>query len=56
MDASRGPRRPGFVKETRMRLMTMCSAMVIALTVRVGQAVADALRSGTPARSDPDQR
>ena len=39
-----------------MRLMTMCSAMVVALTVGVGQAVADELRSGTPARSDPDQR
>jgi len=56
VDAYRGPRHPAFLKETRMRLMTMCSAMVIALTVRVGQAVADALRSGTPARSDPDQR
>src|SRR5882672_4396071 len=40
LDAHWGPRRPAFIKETRMRLMTMCSAMVIALTVGVGQAVA----------------
>jgi hypothetical protein len=40
VDAYGGPRRPAFIKETRVWLMTMCPAMVIALTVGVGQAVA----------------
>jgi len=40
-----------------MRLMTMCSAMVIALTAGLGQAVAQTRYDvGLPARSDTNQR
>src|SRR5262249_30191419 len=38
LDAHESQGAPPFIKETRMRLTTMCSATVIAFTVGVGQA------------------
>src|SRR5215831_1446847 len=39
-DTHKGQGAPPFIKETWMRLMTICSAMVLAFMVEVGQAVA----------------